>query len=171
MIKFTAILKKLGQQGEKTGWTIIEVPFAIADKIKPDTKKSYRVKGFLDSYPIEQVALVPMGEGDFIIAVNATMRKGIGKRQGASVKVQLEEDKEGYIMNADFMACMEDDPKAMAFFKTLPPGHQRYFSKWIDSAKTEETKAKRIAQTINAMLKKMGYSEMIRALKAEKDKY
>jgi len=171
MIKFTAILKKLGEQGEKTGWTIIEVPSAIAEKIKPNTKKSYRVKGFLDNYPIEQVALVPMGEGDFIIAVNATMRKGIGKRQGASVKVQLEEDKAGYIMNADFMACMEDEPQAMAFFKTLPPGHQRYFSKWIDSAKTEETRAKRIAQTIDAMLKNMGYSEMIRALKAEKNKY
>lgn len=171
MIKFTAVLKKFAEQGEKTGWTFIEVPLAIANKIKPNTKKSYRVKGFLDSYPIEQVALVPMGEGDFIIAVNATMRKGIGKRQGASVKVQLEEDTVGYILNADFMACMEDEPKAMAFFKTLAPGHQRYFSKWIDSAKTEETRAKRIAQTINAMLKSMGYPEMIRALKAEKDKY
>lgn len=171
MIKFTAVLKKFAEQGEKTGWTFIEVSSTIANKIKPNTKKSYRVKGFLDSYPIEQVALVPMGEGDFIIAVNATMRKAIGKRQGASVKVQLEEDTEGYILNADFMACMEDEPKAMSFFKTLPPGHQRYFSKWIESAKTEETRAKRIAQTINAMIKSMGYSEMIRALKAEKDKY
>lgn len=171
MIKFTAVLKKFAEQGEKTGWTFIEIPATIAGKIKPGIKKSFRVKGLLDAYPIEQVSLVPMGEGDFIMAVNATMRKGIGKRKGESVKVQLEEDATEYVMNADFMACMEDEPKAMAFFKTLPPGHQRYFSKWIDSAKTEETRAKRIAQTINAALKGMGYSEMMRALKAEKDKY
>lgn len=171
MIKFTAVLKKFAEQGEKTGWTFIEVPAAIAEKIKPNTKKSFRVKGLLDSYSIEQVSLVPMGEGDFIMAVNATMRKAIGKRKGESVKVQLEEDAAEYVMNADLMACLEDEPKAIKFFQSLAPGHQRYFSKWIESAKTEETRAKRIAQTVNASLKSMGYPEMIRALKAEKDKY
>lgn len=171
MIRFTAVLTKFAEHGEKTGWTVIVVPAAIAEKIKPGTRKSYRVKGFIDAHPIEQVALVPMGEGEFILAVNTPMRNAIGKRKGATVKVQLEEDKVGYVMNADLMACLEDEPKAIKFFQTLAPGHQRYFSKWIESAKTAETRAKRIAQTVNAALKSMGYPEMIRALKAEKDKY
>lgn len=112
-----------------------------------------------------------MGGGDYILAVNATMRRGIGKRQGASVKVQLEEDKEEYKMNGDFVDCLRDEPLAQAFFDSLPPSHQRYFSTWIDSAKTEETRARRIAQSVNALSRKMGYGEMIRALKADKDKY
>ncbi|QEH39744.1 YdeI/OmpD-associated family protein [Chitinophaga sp. XS-30] len=171
MIKFTAILKKYADQGEKTGWTYIDIPADIAGKLKPGNKKSFRVKGRLDEYAIEQVALMPIGEGDFIMPVNATMRKGIGKRQGASLKVQLEVDDAGFKLNEEFMACMEDEPKALAFFKSLAPGHQRYFSNWIDSAKTEGTRAKRIAQTINAMEKSMNFGEMIRAMKAEKDRY
>lgn len=171
MIKFTATLKKFASQGEKTGWTYLEVPANLAAKLKPGTKKSFRVKGLLDDYPIRQISLVPMGEGDYILAVNAAMRKGIGKRQGASVKVQLEEDEVEYQMNTDFMICLQEEPQALAFFNTLPPSHQRYFSKWIDSAKTEETRAKRIALSINGLAKKMGYGEMIRAQKAEKDKF
>lgn len=170
MIKFTAILKKYADQGEKTGWTYIDIPADIAGKLKPGNRQSFRVKGRLDEYPIEQVALMPIGEGDFIMPVNATMRKGIGKRQGASLKVQLEVDDAGLKLNEEFMACMEDEPKALAFFKSLAPGHQRYFSNWIDSAKTEGTRAKRIAQTINAMEKSMNFGEMIRAMKAEKDR-
>lgn len=170
MIKFTAILKKYADQGEKTGWTYIEIPANIAGKLKPGNKKSFRVKGLLDEFPIEQVALMPMGDGDFIMPFNATMRKGTGKRQGAAVKVQLEADDAGFELNDEFVACMEDEPQAMAFFKSLAPGHQRYFSNWIDSAKTEGTRAKRIAQTINAMLRSMNFGEMIRALKAEKDR-
>lgn len=169
MIKFTAILKKFEEQGDKTGWTYLDVPAAVAARIKPGVKKSFRVKGLLDTYPIQQVSLVPMGEGDFILAVNATMRKGIGKRMGATVKVQLQEDKEEYKMNDDFMTCLSEEPGALHFFDSLAPSHQRYFSKWIDSAKTDETRAKRIAQSINGLARKQGYGEMIRALKAAKD--
>lgn len=170
MIKFSAILKKFADQGEKTGWTYIEIPANITGKLKPGNKKSFRVKGLLDEFPIEQVALMPMGDGGFIMPFNAAMRKGTGKRQGASVKVQLEADDTGFKLNDEFITCMEDEPQAMAFFKSLAPGHQRYFSNWIDSAKTEGTRAKRIAQTINAMLRSMNFGEMIRALKAEKDR-
>jgi hypothetical protein len=171
MIRFTAILKKFDAQGEKTGWTYLEVPAAVAVKLKPGNKKAFRVKGLLDAFPIQQISLVPMGEGNFILAVNAAMRKGIGKRQGAPVKVQLEEDQEEYKMDGELISCLQDEPAARAFFDTLAPSHQRYFSKWIDSAKTEETRARRIADTINALVRKMGYGEMIRALKADKDKF
>jgi uncharacterized protein YdeI (YjbR/CyaY-like superfamily) len=85
--------------------------------------------------------------------------------------VQLEADNAAFKLNDEFMACLEDEPEALAFFQSLAPGHQRYFSNWIDSAKTDGTRAKRIAQTINAMLRSMNFGEMIRALKAEKDKY
>lgn len=171
MIKFTAILKKFADQGEKTGWTYLEVPENIAAKLKPGNKQSFRVKGLLDEFPIEQVALMPMGDGGFIMPFNAGMRKGTGKRQGASVKVQLAVDEAAFKINEELLACLEDEPSALDFFKSLTAGHQRYFSNWIDSAKTTETRAKRIAQTVNAASRGLGYPEMIRAQKAEKDKY
>lgn len=165
MIEFTATLKQFAEQGEKTGWTYIEIPADLAQDLKPGNKKSFRVKGKLDQYKIAGIALLPMGSGAFIMAVNATMRKGIGKKKGAMVKVLLTEDKKEFQFNADFMECMADEPTAKEFFSSLSGSHQRYFSKWIDSAKTLETRTKRIAWAVTALSKKQGYGEMIRAHK------
>src|ERR1044071_8721915 len=107
MVSFTATLLQFDQQGEKTGWTYIEIPADIAQKIKPGTKKSFRVKGKLDNFSIKAVSVLPMGGGNFILAVNATMRKGIGKRKGAMVKVQLQEDKAEIKLNADLLTCLQ----------------------------------------------------------------
>jgi len=169
MVKFTATLLKFNNMGEKTGWTYLEVPEKISEQLKPGQRKSYRVKGKLDNHPIKGVALLPMGGGGFIMAVNATMRKAIGKNKGAKVEVQLAVDERVIPLSADMMECLADEPKAMAFFKTLPPSHQQYYSKWIEGAKTEGTKTKRITAMISAMTRNMSFSEMMRALKQEKD--
>jgi hypothetical protein len=169
MVKYTTTILKFDKQGEKTGWTYIEVPADIAEKLKPGNKKSFRVKGKLDSFAIAGIALLPMGGGSFIMALNADMRKGIGKRYGAMLKVQLEEDKKGFVFNKDFMDCLTDEPTAIEFFKTLAGSHQKYFSKWIDSAKTEPTKTKRIAWAVSALAKKQGYPEMLRSHKKDNE--
>jgi len=60
------------------------------------------------------------------------------------------------------MKCLKEVPEAMKFFKTLPGSHQRYFSKWIDDAKTMQTKTKRIVMALTAFSKKQGFQEMMR---------
>ena len=169
MLEFTTTLLRFGEQGEKTGWTYILIPEKLAQQLKPGNKKSFRVKGKLDAHPITGVALIPMGGGDFIIAINAAMRKAIRKRKGATVKVKLEVDEKPYMPPAEFIECLHDEPKAVEFFYSLPKGHQNYFAKWIESAKTEPTKTKRIAQAVDALSKGYGFPEMIRAAKNKRD--
>jgi len=103
MVVFNTTILKFKEQGEKTGWTYIVIPADVARKIKPGTKKSFRVKGKLDDYPIRQVALLPMGGGEFILPLNAGMRKGIGKRHGAMLRVALEEDNKPLTLDPDLM--------------------------------------------------------------------
>jgi hypothetical protein len=162
MINYTTTILKFDKQGEKTGWTYIEIPADIAQQLKPDTKKSFRVKGKLDSHSIKGVALLPMGGGNFIMPLNGAMRKAIGKRHGAQLKVQLEEDKKPLKLSEDFMTCLADEPKALATFNKIPKSVQNYFSKWIESAKTEPTKAMRIARAVNALARSQTFQEMIR---------
>ena len=164
-VEFTALIKKFNQQGEKTGWTYIDIPEAIATQLLPGSKKSFRVKGWLDQYAYEGLSLVPMGGGDFILALNASIRKSIGKTKGAMVKVRMEIDTKPVIISPDLMECLQDEPKALAYFNALPPSHRKYYSNWIESAKTEATKAKRIVQALTACSQQMSYGEMIRSLK------
>ena len=161
-IKFQTIMKKFGQMGEKTGWTYIEIPAELANKIYPDNKKSFRVKGRLDALEISGIALIPMGEGDFIMALKADVRKKLKKIHGAPLQVEIEHDKAEYQLDADFVECLEDDFNAKKYFYAQPKSHQNYFSKWIESAKTHETKAKRIAKAVSALSRKMNYAEMLR---------
>ena len=163
MVQFTATIKRFGSQGEKTGWTYFEVPPDLTQQLKPGNRKEFKVKGKLDAHPIKRVSLLPMGGGRFIFVLNATLRNAIGKKHGAMVKVQLTEDKSVFVFSKDFMDCLNDEPAAKEFFKGLTGSHQRYFSKWIDDAKTEPTKVKRITMAVNALSKKWGYPEMLRA--------
>src|SRR5258706_15113463 len=110
MAQFVVTIKKFDQQGEKTGWTYIEIPADIAEKIKPGNKKSFRVKGKLDDLKISGIALLPMGGGSFIMALNAAMRKGIHKWHGAMLKVRLEENEKPFQFNKDFMDCFANEP-------------------------------------------------------------
>ena len=163
MVKFTAAIHKFEKQGEKTGWTYFEVPADLAQQLKPGNRKEFKVKGKLDKHIIKRVSLFPMGGGKFILVLNAALRKATGKKHGAMVEAQLMADNSEFVFNKDFLDCLADEPAASAFFKSLTGSHQRYFSKWIDDAKTEPTRTKRIAMAVNALAKKWGYPEMIRA--------
>lgn len=165
MVKFKTIILKFDKKGEKTGWSYIEIPADIAQKLMPGNKKSFRIKGKLDNFPIEKTALLPVGEGAFILPLNAQLRKGIMKKHGAMLIVEIEVDKRALTINSDLMDCLADEPEAKKVFQSLAPSHQNYFSKWIESAKGEETRANRIALTVNAMLKKQNFGEMLRSHK------
>ena len=169
MIQFTTTILKFGEQGEKTGWTYIQVPADIAQKLKPGNKKSFRVKGKLDNYAIQKTALLPMGGGSFILVLNATIRKGIRKAKGAMLNAQLQIDKTPLSICPALLECLEDEPVAMTNFKKMPNSHQHYYSKWIESAKTEPTRAKRIAMTVTAMVRAMDFGEMLRAARKENE--
>ncbi len=168
MVSFTTAIKKFDDKGEKTGWSYIEITAEMANQLKPDTKVSFLVKGKLDELTIKGASLLPMGGGNFILPLKADVRKKLHKNKGAMLQVHLEADDVPYAINEDFLQCLNDSPRAAAHFAGLPFSHQKYFSKWIENAKTAATQAKRIVQAVEAMEQKLLYSEMMRKAKEEK---
>ncbi len=168
MVEFNTIILQFAEQGEKTGWSYIEIPADLAQQLKPGNKKSFRVKGMLDGLAVSGMALMPMGEGNFIMALKAEVRKGIHKNAGAMLQVKLEEDKDFKVeMPDDLKECFDFEPESWGFFNSLPKSHREYFIRWINEAKTAETRAKRIVNTVNAMLRKWPYNVMLREMRKE----
>lgn len=165
MVQFSTTILKFDKQGEKTGWSYIEIKQTLAHKLKPGCKVSFRVKGKVDEYLLEKVALLPMGDGNFILPINGVIRRAIRKHHGETVKVTMELDKRSPAVSQDLMKCLEEDREGAAYFKSLPKSHQNYFSNWIESAKTVQTKTKRIAMAINAFDRRWDFGEMVRANK------
>ncbi|WP_432711978.1 YdeI/OmpD-associated family protein [Pedobacter sp.] len=166
MVTFNASLERFERMGEKTGWTYITVPQAIAQVLKPGCKKSYRVKGKFDHIDISGMAMIPMGEGAFIIAVKAALRKQLQKEEGAVIKVELEEDLHFTVeMPEEMEMCLLEERHLMDRFLAMPLSHQHYFINWYTSAKTEKTKVKRLIMMVNAMESQLDFGAMIRASK------
>ncbi|WP_316850571.1 YdeI/OmpD-associated family protein [Pedobacter agri] len=169
MINIKAEIEKFDQMGEKTGWSYVFIPADVASKIKPDCKVSFRVKGKIDAVEISGVATIPMGAGDFIIALKAALRKQLKKEEGAKIELWLEEDQDFKIdMPEDLEMCLADDDGLLDSFLAQPKSHQNYFIKWINEAKTETTRTKRLAMTVDAMVKKQDFGAMIRENKGKK---
>jgi hypothetical protein len=169
MLKVRREVKKFGKKGEKTNWTYLEIEADLAQKINKGVKKLYKVKGLINGIPFRQTNLTPMGEGNYILSINAELRRKLKLNIGDMVTLNIEVDLEVYTLNDDLMACLAEDSTALLQFNKIPAGEQRYFSKWVDAAKTLETSSRRIASILNAMHKKLGYAEMIRQSKKESE--
>jgi len=169
MIHFKAEIERFQSMGEKTGWSYVFLPASLANDIKVDCKKSFRVKGKIDLVEVSGIATIPMGAGDFIIALKGELRKKLGKEEGATVELYLEEDKDFKIeMPEDLEICLSEEEFLMENFLKQPKSHQNYFIRWINEAKTEPTRTKRLALTVTAMYKKQDFGAMIRESKAGK---
>jgi len=168
MIQFNAMILQFGEMGEKTGWRYIEVSADVAQQLKPGNKRSFRVKGMIDNYSFSGFALMPIGDGKFIMPLKLAIRKAIHKEAGAMVTISLEVDADFKVeIPADLQECFDFDPEAFEQFKSMPMSHRNYFIKWITDAKTEETRNKRIVNTVNAMLRKWSYNVMLREMRKE----
>ena len=163
MVFFEAEIEKFAKKGEKTGWTFVFVPMVIAEKIKSGCKKSFRVKGKMDAVEIFGLSMVPMGEGNFIFALKASLRKELNKEEGAMLRLELEEDKDFKIeMPEDLEMCLIEEKHLMENFVKMPKSHQNYYINWLNTAKTEATRTKRLTQIVVAMDKQLDFGQMLR---------
>ncbi|RZK79601.1 MAG: DUF1905 domain-containing protein [Pedobacter sp.] len=169
MVSFKAEIERFAEMGEKTGWSYVFIPQALANQIKSNFKKSFRVKGYIDQVIISGMATVPMGEGDFIIALNGSLRKQLKKEKGAVVNVELEEDVTFKIeVPEDLDMCLCDEPHLIDNFMKLPKSHRNWYINWLNSAKTETTRTKRLVKIVSAMDRNMSFGEMKREGKEPK---
>lgn len=170
MLLFHAEILKFNSKGEKSGWSYIEISKDLAEQLKPAYRRSFRVRGKIDQEAIEGLALTPMGEGNFILALKASLRKKIRKEEGDIIQLELEEDTDFKMgIPEDLELCLCEEEAWINQFLSLAKSHQHYFIKWINEAKTEFTRTKRIALTVEAMDKQLDFGAMIRMDKARRN--
>jgi len=131
--------------GDKCAWTFAEIPEI------PMPKTSFgmlKVKGKIDDYEFSNSHLMPMGNSHVGLAVKSQIRKKIKKQAGDTVRITLYEDKTPLIIPEELLLCMEYEDGLLDKFETYTDGQKKAFVDWINSAKTEQTQAERIAKTI-----------------------
>ncbi|RRA97756.1 DUF1905 domain-containing protein [Larkinella rosea] len=141
----------------KGGWTYAALP-----EVTPD-KKAYfnwvKVNGHVDGYELKNYSLMPMGNGKLFLPVKAEIRKIIGKKVGDWVQITLFSAQQPVDTQNDLLLCLEDEPIAHQFYLSFSTEEQKAYIGWIDSAKSEETKIERLAETVNRLLKGQKFVE------------
>jgi len=146
LVNKTYLLEKFQGKG---GWTFAQIPEILQDKNAPFGW--VRVRGTIDGFEIKGYHLMPMGNGKLFLPVKAEIRKKIKKQAGDTVHVILFADNLPTEIPEELKVCFLDVPGILEKFQQLSNGEQKTSIDWIYSAKTEETKAKRILATIEKL--------------------
>lgn len=169
MINFKAEIEKFETNGEKTGWSYVFIPEEIAQQIKPNDRRGMRVRGQIDHLQISGKSIIPMGGGDFILPLDGKIRKQLRKEAGHPVSLSLEHDVDFKIeLPEDLEVCLAQEDGLLEHFLSYTKAHQNYFINWLNTAKTEATRTKRLVMIVDAMAKKQDFGLMLRSNRKEK---
>lgn len=144
MINQKILLEKYPGKG---GWT-----YALIPELKADKNQAFgwlTVSGFIDEYEIKNYKLMPNGKGQLFLPVKKEIRKIIKKEAGDYVQIKLQVTQLIVEIPEEIISCLKNEPSIVySRFLKLSDSTQKNYLDWIYNAKTEETKANRIAAMI-----------------------
>lgn len=144
---FTAVIINAGGGG-----AFVEVPFDVE---KAFGSKKPRVKAMIEGVPYRGL-LVRMGGEHHILIILKGIREQIGKTFGEKIKSTVEADTQPRVIEIpkDLLKELKKEKEAKLFFDGLSYTHQKEYVQWIMDSKKEDTRARRIAKTIEMLMSK-----------------
>ncbi len=142
--KFTATIRSAGGGG-----CYVEIPFDVEETFGA---KRVKVQATIDG-ELYRGTLVRMGGPTHILVVLKAIREKIGKGVGESVRVVIREDTEPRVVTVpdDLQSALHQSQVAADRFAALSYTHQREYVQWIEEAKRQQTRQRRIATTIDRL--------------------
>lgn len=91
--------------------------------------------------------------GEFLVGLNRAVRQAAGAEAGDTVTLRLELDEEPRQVEVPeaLAQALEGDPQARAAFEGLSFTHRKEYARWIEEAKREETRERRVAQALEML--------------------
>ncbi len=142
-ISFHGVLAEAGGGG-----ALVELPSAAIAALG-DAK---RVRGTLNGVGFASNTM-PMGGGRLCLGVHKATRLAAGAAFGDEVAVTMRVDDAPRVVElpAELHEALAADPGARAVFDGLAFTHRREYATWVAEAKRPETRARRVAQTMERL--------------------
>lgn len=146
--KFKALIEK---PDDGIDGAFVTIPFDVQEVF--GKKGHIKVKAKFDGHPYRG-RISNMGTGCHLLILRKDIRAAIGKNAGDYVEVEVQEDTEERIVDVpdDLKKILQKNKKAAAFYDTLSFTNRKEYAVWISSAKKEETRERRLKETIQKLL-------------------
>lgn len=140
-MKFRAVVELNGKTA-----TGIEVPAKVLDGLGAGKRPPVRVT--INGHTF-RTTLGSM-DGRVMLPISADIRAGAGIAAGQKVDVEITHDSSPReaAVPADLKAALAKDSAARKCFEALTESKRRYYVGWIESAKKDETRQKRVADAV-----------------------
>ena len=131
------------------GGAFVEVPFDVEEVFGA---KKPKIKAKIEGIPYRGI-LTRMGTDFHMLIILKSIREQIGKTFSDEVKITVELDTEPRVLEVpkDLLKELKKDKEAKVFFEKLSYTHRREYVMWIEEAKKEETRARRILKAIEML--------------------
>jgi hypothetical protein len=141
-LKFSAELLQHG----KMNAAYIEFPFDVEEVF--GVKGQVKVKALIEGKVMYRGSLAKMGYDCHVLGITQEVRKQIDKNFGDKITIILEQDLEERVVEipADVQKLLSKHKKASEYFSGLSFTHRKEYIRWIESAKKEETRLRRLDQ-------------------------
>ena len=98
-------------------------------------------------------SLMPTAEGGHCLGVTKAQLREAGAAQGDAVQVELALDTTPRVITPpdDFARALQAAPEARSVFEGLSYTHRREYVRWIESAKREATRQRRVEGAIELL--------------------
>ena len=146
-INFKAPLLQHG----KMNAAYVEFPFDVEDLF--GKKGQVKIKAMIDNKILYRGSLANMGYDCHVLGITHEVRRQINKTFGDIIDIKLEQDLEERVVSIpdDVQTQLNKSKRASEFFESLSFTHRKEYMRWIESAKKEETRKKRIVEFIDKM--------------------
>jgi hypothetical protein len=143
-MKFRTVVELHGKTA-----TGIPVPEDVVAALGPGKRPAVVVSVGGHSY---RTTVAPMG-GRFFVPLSAGHREAAGVAAGAEVDVGIEPDTapREVTVPADLADALAGDAPAREFFGGLSYTHRKEWVRWIEEAKRPQTRATRLAKTVESL--------------------
>src|SRR5262249_7120341 len=125
----------------------VYLPFDVFEAF--GTRSRLAVKGEIKGFPFRS-SIFPMRGGKFYMVVNQEMREGAKIKAGDTVEFVMEKDDEPRAIATppDLLKALSARKSAKAVWDRLSYTHRKEYIKAIEEAKKPETRARRVAKTV-----------------------
>jgi len=146
-IEFTAVI----EQNKGIDAAYVKFPFDTEQLF--GTKGQVKVVATFDGVAEYRGSLANMGQGCHVLGLTKEIRMKINKTFGDTVNVELAKDLQERTVSIphDAQVLLDANKDAEEFFETLSYTNRKEYIVWIESAKKEETRAKRLAEFITKL--------------------
>lgn len=133
----------------------VYLPFDVFEAF--GTRSRVAVKGEINGFPFRS-SIFPMGAGKFYMVVNREMREGAKVKAGGAVEFVMEKDDEPRTIATppDLLKALTRRRSVKVVWDKQSYTHRKEYIGYIEEAKKPETRARRIAKTIETLASMAG---------------